>query len=121
MKPKFFDLARKLSYKSTHKKHRLGAVIVRKDKILGIGFNQLKTSPKANTAYNQIHAEIDALKDRYNKNFNGATIYVYRELQNGSLGLAKPCIYCQEALKKKGIKQCFYTSDTNLFGILQLA
>ena len=115
-KKKYMDLARKLSYKSTHPKHKLGATIIKGSKILGLGFNKLRTDPLSPTPFHQIHAELDALNDKDTKDFRGSKIYVYRKLQNGEQALAKPCIYCQKELKRRGVKECIYTEDKDSVG-----
>lgn len=111
MKRKYFDLAQKLSLKSTHPKHQLGCVIVKKNEVIGLGFNKFKTHPKSPHPYQMIHAELDAMLGISREVLSGADVYVYRETKDGSQALAKPCAYCEAALKEVGIKNVYYTID----------
>jgi deoxycytidylate deaminase len=111
MKLKFFDLAKKLSKKSSHPQYKLGCVIVRGNEIVSIGFNQLKTHPKSVTPYKQLHAEINAVLSADKKDLSNCEVYVYREHHDGSLALSKPCQYCQAVLESVGIEKVYYTHD----------
>lgn len=108
---KFFDLAKKLSFKADYH-HKLGAVIVNKNKVLGIGFNKPnKTHTKSNHPFKTIHAELDSILGLSKEDLKGSTIYIYRQHKNGSPLLAKPCEHCQELLKLAQIKYVCYTSN----------
>jgi len=108
MKLKYFRIAKRLSYKSDSPHFQLGSVIVHGNKILGLGFNRNKTSPKSSHPWHFIHSEIDALKNCSNKPID-ATIYVFRQNKHGELAEAKPCKYCLQSLKNYGIKKICYT------------
>ncbi len=111
MKSKFFNLAKKLSEKSDYH-HKIGAVIVKKNRIVGIGFNKpAKTHPASNQPFKTIHAELDAILDSEREDLEGSTLYVYRELKDGSLANAKPCVHCQELINRYKIKKVFFTED----------
>ena len=110
MKIKYFDLAKKLSKKSDHKHYHLGSVIVKKNKIIGIGWNRGRTHPKSPHKYKHLHAEIDAIIGLDFAQLKGSTIYVFRENKQGGLALAKPCSSCMEAIKTSGIKNLCYTT-----------
>ena len=111
-KKKYFDLAKKLSEKSTYW-HKLGAVVVtRKGRIAGVGFNKpTKTHTQANTPYKTIHAEFDAIVGLARSELNGATVYVFRQYKDGRPALSKPCTYCEALLREVGIKEVYYTSS----------
>lgn len=109
MKMKFFDLAKKLSRNSTHYQHKLGAVIVKGNKIVGVGFNKLKTNSKSNHLYHSHHAELDAILNANTSDLTKMSIYVYRETKDGSLGSSKPCRFCEKLIASYGIKEVFYT------------
>lgn len=111
MKPKFFDLAKKMSQFSTHPQFKIGCVIVRGNNILSLSANKLKSHPLAKTPYNQLHAEIGAILSNDKQTLKGSTAYTYRQHKDGTLAMAKPCIYCQAALVEIGIKRVFFTSD----------
>jgi len=98
-------------------KYRHGAIITRGGKTLAIGINRAinnpnhVTDPKTGAS---IHAEIAALNACRKSNLEGATIYVARILKDGSPAMSKPCLRCQKALRKAGIKKVFYTIDSEL-------
>lgn len=110
MKNKYFELAKKLSYKSSHPKHKLGCVIVNKNKIVSLGFNKIKTHPKSTARYNMLHAEIDALLGNSLNELKGSVAYVFRADKHGLEAMAKPCIECEKALREVGVCQVYYTT-----------
>lgn len=112
MKSKFFNLARKLSYKSDYHSHRLGAVIVRGGDIIGVGFNKRKTHPMSKTRFNNIHAELSAVLNSGLETLHGCDIYIYRETKLGQVALARPCAHCAEMLRQLSISNVYYTTDT---------
>lgn len=107
-------LARRLSLKSTYEKYKIGAVIARKGRVVGVGFNRHKTHTLSPHAYKYLHAEVDAALGVPVKQLKGATIYVYREKKDGTPGLARPCSSCEGFLKKHGVKTVVYTTDTEM-------
>lgn len=108
---KFFDIAKKLSKKSTYV-HQLGAVVVKKRKPVGFGYNQPnKTHPKSNNRFQTLHAELHAILGLTKEDTSGATIYVYREHKNGLPANSKPCEFCQMIIKEAGIKRVCYTGN----------
>ena len=110
MKNRFFDVAKAASKHSDHPAHKLGAVIVKGNKIISVGFNKNKTHTKSNHAWKRLHAEICAII-KAKQDLTGCSIYVYRETKNGALGLSKPCPSCFAAIKESGIKTMFYTTE----------
>lgn len=111
MKNKFFEIAKKLSLKSEYH-HKIGAVAVKKNRIVGLGFNKpSKTHPQSNHPFKTIHAELDAILDAEKDDLIGATIYVYREHKNGHLASSKPCPHCQELIQRYKLKKVCYTED----------
>lgn len=106
---RYFELARKLSLKSNYC-HKIGAVVVKKGKILGLGVNNpFKTHPKSTNPFKTVHAELDAILDCDPNELRGATIYVYREHKNGQPACSKPCPHCHELIMRCGIKKVCYT------------
>ena len=111
MKLKFFDIARRLSKKSTYC-HRLGAVVVKKNRIIGMGFNKpFKTHPKSGNRFKTVHAELDAILGIDAEELKGSTVYVYRETKDGLPANARCCKHCEEMLKLVGVKKICYTID----------
>lgn len=119
---KFFLEAKKYFELSTHRKARMGAVIVHGNKIISTGFNKEKTHP-LQQHYNKfrnfkgyhhdhLHAEIDAIVSTprlvEKKNLQ---IFIYRENKRGGLALCRPCAGCMKALKDYGINKIHYTTN----------
>ncbi len=110
MKKRYFEAAKKMSLRSTHHQHKLGCVIVNKNKIIGMGFNKLKTHPDSNHPYKSTHAEFHAICNVLDVSMlKNADIYVYRATRNGKEALAKPCRYCEQLIRRHGIARIFYT------------
>ena len=109
VKVKFFELAAKISQKAEHHSHKMSCVIIKKNRIVSVGWNAIKTSPKSLARFNMLHAEIKALLSNKFEDLKGCTAYIYRANKNGELALAKPCVGCFEALKLAGIIKICYT------------
>ena len=125
-----FSAAKEVSFKSDYSggnHNHIGCVIAYKGTILANGFNSNKTHP-IQSKYNylrfkndgnnylpeKVHSEIHALsKIKYlDIDFSRVHIYVYRELKNGNLALARPCPSCMAAIKAMGIRHVhFSTAD----------
>lgn len=104
-------LAKKMSHKSDHADYRIGAVVVKKNKILGLGYNRNKTHTKSPHKYRHLHAEIDAMLGISIDDLRNAEIYVWRQTKNGVPALAKPCLSCMQAIKISRLKMVHYTAD----------
>lgn len=106
-------MSNKLALQSEHKQHRMGAVIVKGGNIVSVGFNQMRPSALLRTP--TLHAEAAAvlklLKEGRQHDLIGADIFVSRFTRGGSVGLAKPCVACQELLRSVGIRSTSYTTD----------
>lgn len=113
MKERFFKLAEKLSEKSNHPSHKHGAVVVRKSQILGIGFNQTKTSPKSNHPWKMKHAELSAVLNSGLEDLSGCDIYIFRKTKNNEMANSKPCQFCQVMLKSLNVKRVYYSHEEN--------
>lgn len=102
----FWMLAKYMASRSTQKM-KLGAVLVKKNDILGYGYNSSKTHPLGSKDYKTLHAEIAALYHCLKRRVDveGAVMYVFRK---NSL-LAKPCKWCEKTLRKHGISKVYYT------------
>jgi deoxycytidylate deaminase len=108
---RFFELARRISYKSPSR-YKLGAIIVQKNRIISVGWNDMKKSSPNNLTYGGYqHAELRALLGLDYRETRGAICYVYRETLNGELAKSRPCEVCWESLKLSGIKEVWYTSN----------
>jgi deoxycytidylate deaminase len=102
-------LARLTARNSTAVNYKLGAVLARGRKVLGVGFNDpLKTHPSSNTYGQKIHAELAAIINA-RCDLNGATLYVFRSGKNERPLLSKPCLHCQALIEREGIKTVVFT------------
>ena len=128
MKMRFFREAKKESFLSDYEGQHLGAVAVYGDKII---LAKAHNSNKTNTTqyfYNRYrieqksnimskpprsHAECNLYRRiRFlDIDFSRVSVYIYRELKNGELGMARCCPACMAALKSLGIKKICYTTD----------
>lgn len=115
MKLKWFQIAEKIAKHSNHPQHRMGAVIVRKNKILGLGMNQCKTHPKSPNPYHMIHAELSAILNSRQEDLTGAEIYICRIRKGGDFGLSRPCKDCLRLLKLNGIDLTHYTCYNGIY------
>lgn len=111
---RYIDLATKIAEKSTSK-FRLGCVIVKKNRVVSVGYNYMgKTHPKSPAFGNYLHCEIRALLSLPKKDSQNATAYVVRIKKNGSLGSSKPCPVCHEALKVSNIRTVYYIDGNSV-------
>lgn len=97
-------------------KFRIGAVIAdKKDRILGMGFNSLKTHPifGSKPGYQTLHAEGAAMYSVSKMGnidlLEGSIMYVYRHNHQ----MAKPCVHCQKLIANYGIKEVYYSEKNN--------
>jgi len=106
-----FNTCKKIAESSNHEQHKLGAVIVNKNRIISKACNQIKTHPSSPHPYNMLHAEILSLIRVGQQNIEGSTIYVYRETKNGDLANSRPCIHCLTMLRLYGVEKIYYTTE----------
>lgn len=107
-----FELARESETNIKH--HRLCALIVKKNKVLSVGYNSRKTHPIARKSKMMMtHAEQDCLLRCSDYDLMGADIYVARARWSGTPGLAKPCEMCEEYIRRKGVRRIIYTTSCN--------
>lgn len=110
MKTKFFKLAKLMSNKSTST-YKVGAVIVQKNRVIGLGFNNMtKTHTRSTHPFKSIHAELSAILNSRQEDLSNCEIYVYRENKDG-LAKARPCKYCLQLIQQVGIDKIYYTWD----------
>lgn len=111
---RWLRLALQQAEKANHPKWKVGAVVVRGGSVVGQGFNRYRNSP-ANVHHQDVsyHAEDVALR-RAGDNASGSTIYVARLTMGGDLGLAKPCLRCQELLDRYNVHTVVWTSPAGI-------
>jgi len=120
---KWFNVAKAVSKTSIYPRIKIGCCIVKKNKILSVGVNLLKSHPSQkkfnsfrgidiNKIHNNIHAEFDAVLKVSNKDsLFGADIYIYRESKDGRIRICRPCRACMMMLKFYGLKNVYYTTE----------
>lgn len=108
-----FRIAAREAMKSSFKRHRLGAVIVKGGRILSTGFN--KHGYNSVSSLPTMHAEASAisklLKQRRLHDLAGSEIYVSRFTKAGRVGMARPCPNCLVLIRSVGITKIHYTTD----------
>lgn len=109
---KYFSLAREISKHSNYKV-RVGAVVIKGNRILSVGHNQVRYKSRGlkYTKFKQsLHAERDAISKLDKSVLKGASIFVYREHNvNKTPMLAKPCDQCWWLIEEIGIKRIYFT------------
>ncbi len=99
---------------------RLGAVLVKRNRVLSVGWNNMSKSHPLQQKYCDhdhalgLHAEVHSCLGVSLPELNGANMYVARVLRDGTLALAKPCRVCQRFLISVGIRKVTYTTDEGL-------
>lgn len=96
---------------SDKRKYKIGAVGIRSDGVMVTSRNIGCRTPEPTA-----HAESRLAK----KLDQGAIVFVVRVLSNGNLALAKPCKNCQNALKAKKVRRCYYSINNNKYGFMKL-
>lgn len=109
-----YRIAEKEALKSTFYKHRLGAVIVKGNRILSTGFNEIRYAKEIGNS--TLHAEqaaiLKLLKAGRQSELVGASIYVSRFTKAGKLGCSKPCEMCHELIRSVGLSRIHYLNES---------
>jgi deoxycytidylate deaminase len=110
---KYLRLLKKLSLKSNHHQHKMACLLVRGGRIIGRGYNMVKSHPDSpHKCFKQIHAEFHAVLNA-GYDVENATAYIFREKKDGTLALARPCRHCMVFLIKNGVKEIVYSFDNS--------
>jgi len=111
-----FRMSQKLAKQSKFPQHKLGAVIVKGNRILSTGINSLRSSRIIGkpTLHAEAAAVLKLLKEGRQGDLVGADLYVSRYTRGGNVGLARPCVDCWNLLSAVGIKRVFYTTDSGV-------
>ncbi len=109
---KYFRLARQAATRGNtreaKRQYRLGAVGIRTDGTIVYSNNIPNRTPEP-----MAHAETRLVK----KLDWGSTVYVVRILSDGKLAMARPCLKCQGAMRLKGVKNCYYSINSDEYGV----
>lgn len=124
---KWFNFAKELSFLSDFKKARLGCAAVYKNRLISIGYNQMKSHSiqKIYDIYrfdsdtpHRLHSEIACLvKIKNNRNYDNIDfrkikLYIYRERRDESIAQSHPCKSCEMFIRELGIRDIYFTSDS---------
>ena len=94
------------NHKYDVKKAWLLSIIVKRSKIISVGFNKrMQYWPNRFTK----HSEHDVL-DKAGIRAKGADLFIFRLKRDGSFGMARPCKNCFLLIKKAGIVNIEYTN-----------
>lgn len=107
-------IAHKHAKASTFWKHKLGAVVVKGNRILSTGSNELRYTKELRepTLHAEAAAILKMLKSHRQHDLAGADLYVSRICPSGRVGLAKPCSNCMALIRSVGIKEVHYTTNS---------
>lgn len=119
--------ARKVALNSPSR-FKVGAVLIRGSNIIGSGCNyQKKTHPSLLDYYpttdsgcGGLHAEQAACRGLRPYDISRGDLYVYRVLNTGVQGLAKPCKGCVAFLKDKKVSKVYYSLNKKGYGDLKI-
>lgn len=129
---KFFDLARDVAKESDFPRFHIGCVLVYQGRVLSMAHNTEKSDPiqKKYNRYRHFnhttkgcvnhsgHAEMMALKKvpypiAQQVDWKKVKCYTYR-ISPGlyyGFGMSRPCIACMTAMRERGIRDFYYTTD----------
>jgi deoxycytidylate deaminase len=118
----YFNAAKAISELSDYKQ-KVGCVVVMGHRIISSGCNSQSKCHAVQARLNKenfgyecpgfVHAEIDALRPLLKRrmDLSKASVYVYRQRKDGSLGLARPCGSCMSAIRALNIRNVYYTNE----------
>lgn len=111
---RYIEFALNVARKGPDQKYRMGCVIVQRGVPVGMGFNNMRKTHTRASSYRHpyIHAELSAMIGVDSSKIKGSTAYVARVRRDDRQGMAKPCEFCEEELRKMGVSKVFYTTDT---------
>lgn len=115
----FLRRAKKESEKSVFPRFKVGAVLVRKGKVISRGHNRNKFDRLWGSGFSKtVHAESSAIRDALNRvnDLSGCTIYIYR--RNGLL--SRPCDCCMNHLISLGIRKIVFSYGSSMIGTIYL-
>jgi deoxycytidylate deaminase len=92
---------------SVFRRHRVGAALFYKNRLVNIGWNRKKSHPQCPTERSQ-HAEFNVFIGIASA--SKCTLYVAMLTRSGDVGIAKPCEICERYISGMGITKVFYTN-----------
>lgn len=94
------------------------AVLVDGSRIISVGYNkpykpQIVRNIKNAHPNLSLHAEVSAIKNSHREDLKDSTLYVARLFKDKqTIGLSKPCKYCQRVLLDFNIRKVIFTTET---------
>jgi deoxycytidylate deaminase len=88
--------------------HMHGAVIWKKGKIIGAGYNYHLAAPTPTQRQISIHSEKDCLNGLHSNQIFNSSVLTVRVAKNGDMLNGQPCKGCKKLLKRKGIKKIYW-------------
>lgn len=127
---RFFNKARLASEQSDYPRVHIGCIAVYHGRVIGTGCNGSKAHPiqkkynihrisNSNVEFDslpaKIHAEIACIKSINvsddDIDWTKVSLYIYRKCISREHGIARPCPACMHAIKEKGIRDIYYTTN----------
>lgn len=94
--------------------HRHGAVIWKRNQVLGAGYNHSNTFSDSARRHS-VHSEKDAMKGLHESQLRGASVLAIRLNKSDEIVSGAPCKGCSKLMKRKGISKCYwYDTNNNL-------
>ena len=101
----------KAAYKSNHKQHRIGCVLIKGGSIISRGWNS-----------SHIHSEHAMLNRAWRQtDLAGGLVAIVRIRKDGTLGNSKPCKLCVDRLIQAGIKRVLFSNSRGELEEMKLA
>ena len=98
-------------------KFRLGAVLVKKGRVISTGFNIMRKSHPIMQKYSEnidftlgLHAEVHSCIGVSANDLHASELWVCRLHKNEEFAMARPCLTCQKFLIDIGIKKVYFTN-----------
>jgi len=104
----FLAAASKIAQTSDYR-FRMAALLVKSGRVLGADVNVPRITPDTPPKRCSTHAEVRVLKNV--KNTFGTTMYVARLISNDDTAIAKPCVWCLEAIINSGVSRVVFTCN----------
>lgn len=117
----YFKAAESVSLLSDHR-CKIGCVVVKGHRIISSGYNSSTRTHALQARIDKnyfkcdcagyLHAETDALLPLINSkiDLSQASIYVYRYMNSGKIGMARPCPRCMKLIKSLSIRKINYST-----------
>lgn len=91
------------------------AAIFKKNSLVSVGWNTLKTHPKTIECYpyhqKATHGEALAIIRGRLENYSGHDLYVIRVDNRGQINYSKPCKFCETFIEFMKFDNVFYSDD----------